>query len=140
MSLLKNLQFSHSLHECFMEIHHSLIGSYQVIYRSCFQDFANDKMDWWGWICAILIHPFLICFFVICFSFAGDKYLTFPFSYLSLRVSLTLRKRKTILCCQALKSQRCTGYVRPSVKAISSPISHLVANSPRGIPNGFPPH
>lgn len=35
---------SHSLHECFMEIHHSLIG-YQVIYRSCFQDFANDKMD-----------------------------------------------------------------------------------------------
>ena len=45
MSLLKNIQFSHSLHECFMEIHHSLIGSYQVTYRSCFQDFANDKMD-----------------------------------------------------------------------------------------------
>lgn len=124
------------------KIHHSLIGSYQVIYRSCFQDFANDKMDLqssWKILAfpsggdgsVLLLHspPFFWSAFVICFFFAGDKYLTFPFSYLSPESFTTLRE-----------SQRCTGCLRQSVKAISSLISHLVANSPREYQMASLPH
>lgn len=74
------------------------------------------------------------------FSLPG-KYLTFLFSYLSLRVSLTPGERENIanqLCYQTLKGQKPTGYLRESVKAISSLRSHLVANNPRGISSGFP--
>lgn len=134
----------------FMEIHHSLIGSCQVMYGSCFQGFASYEMDLpsvekiLAFLAVVIdlscsnpsmiFHDWLL---------SWDKYWTFPFSHLSLRVSLTLRERKNManqLCYQTLKGQRCTGYLRESVKAISSLISHLVANNPRGIPNGLPPH
>lgn len=143
MSLLKIL---HILSTCinFTEIPHSLIGSYQVIHRSCFQGFANYKMELFEKRLAFPVVGIDLSYsdssMIFCdWLLLGGKYLIFHFSYLSLRVSLTLRERKNISCCQTLKGQRCTGCLRESVKAISSLISHLVANNPRGIPNGLCP-
>lgn len=121
-----------------------------MTYGSCFQVFANYEMDLQS-VEKILAFPVLVMdlFFsdplmIFCdwLLFLG-KHLTFSFSlsYLSLWVSLILGKRENIanrLCYQTLKGQRCTGCLRESVKAIRSPISHLEANNPRGIPNGLP--
>lgn len=107
MSLLKNLQFSHSLHECFMEIHHSLIGSYQVIYRSCFQDFANDKMDLqssWKILAFPVVGmglcysdpPFFDQLFCDLLLFCGGQIFDFPFLLLISESFTTLRKVRDV--------------------------------------------
>ena len=120
-----------------------------MVCRSYFQGFANYKMDLksfekiLGFSAPQMDLSRSDSSMIFCdafLSFFLDKYLTFSFSYLSLRVSLTLRERKNILRCQTLKGQSRTGDLSESVKAISSPISHLVANNPRGIPNGLPLH
>lgn len=121
-----------------------------MIYGSCFQDFANYKMDL-QLVEKILAFPSVVMdlfcsdpstIFCDWFLFVG-KYLTFLFSYLSLRVSLTLGERKNH--CQPImlpNFERSEMYMlsEGEHKSISGLISHLVANNPRGVQNGLPPH
>lgn len=124
---------------------HVSSGRWITLLKLC-KSYDGSVVNWRKYLLSNISNS-VVLFWSILISFDWlllfGKYLTFSFSYLSLRVSLTLGERENIanqLCYQTLKGQKCTGYLRESVKAISSLISHLVANNPRGIPNGLPTH